>query len=113
MNAPRFEVVRGNMERVVEPVSSPRLEQLLVRAESLGLSAGIVNSHGPVLVVSIFDGVRLLGNINIWPATDESEERWHLDASCNVMTGLPMQADWLLEGAKRVKAAFDAMAGAS
>ncbi len=106
MSAPAFHVVRGKMVREAEPTS--RLEQLLARAESLGLCAGIVDSNGPTLVVSIFDGTRLLGHLYAY-----ADETWRMESACTVMSGLPMQAGWLEEGAKRVRAAFDALVGAS
>lgn len=108
MNAPRFEVVQGSMVRVVETSPSPRLEQLRAKARALGISADIVESaNASVLSMSVYEGEpgasRHFGIINVWPATEDSDERWHLSASCDVMVGLAMQADWLPVAAAKVR----------
>lgn len=87
-----------------------RLESLLARALSLGCTGAIVEMRGePVLSISVWSDQRILGHLHLEPATAEREEEWYLTASCPALTGLPMQADWLTEGAKRVREVFTAL----
>jgi hypothetical protein len=93
-------------------VKTDRLEQLAAKAIALGIDSDalVVESNGRrVLVINIDVGTRRLGSLTVLAETPDDEERWHLEATCSVMPGLPMQADWLAVGAKRVKTAFEAL----
>ena len=105
MTAPAFSLVAGQMVREVEPATSPaRLELLRIRALKLGLRADItVADYGSDLRVAVLEGHRLLGTITVYAETKDTEERWHLSACCDVMPGLPMQADNLTLNAKRLQ----------
>lgn len=86
-----------------------RLELLLARAKSLDCTGAIVDVRGEqVLSLSVFHGTRLLGHLHL-EVDEMGNESWSLSTQCNALTGLPMQADWLLEGAKRVREVFNAL----
>ena len=84
-----------------------KMQERLTLALRLGLVGDVVDCGGPVLSMSLFEGRRLLGTINVWPETKDTEERWSLSACCDVMPGLPVQAEWLSVAAQRLRYVVD------
>ena len=110
-SAPAYNVVRGVMV-LEEPSNAERLEQLRLKALEMGLTADIFNhGDGPHLCVDVYDGTRHLGTLLCFFEGDE--EKWRLQAACSVAASLPMQADWLVGGAKKVTDVFAALVATS
>jgi hypothetical protein len=109
MTAPAYAVSHGRMVREVEPADSVRLEQLRLKALRLGFEHSDIfqMEDGPHLGVDVYEGTRHLGTLLCY--FEGGEERWRIQASCSIDGLLLPQADWLIEGAKRVHAAFLAL----
>jgi hypothetical protein len=86
----------------------PRLEALLSRAIALGCTGAIIGvGVDHVLSLSAWDGTRLLGHLHM--ELVDGEEKWNLSTQCYALTGIASQAEWLTEGAKRVREVFTAL----
>lgn len=87
-----------------------RLESLLARAIALGCTGAIVEIDGEsILSLTVWTSGRVVGFMHLNPPDELGNESWALSARCEVMAGLAMQADWLPEGAKRVREVFNAL----